>query len=438
MNPLFIRPILLLVLFLNPFPLAAQPQSGPSRVEITAEQVLAINGKKVFTIGLTLPPAPDAAAPSGKPALQEFRDAGVVFIRTGPMRGPPGGATARWDERWVPTEKRYMDAAARAGMYTLPWLKELSHIEPGDVEKERRLRRIVRMFREHPGLGVWKGEDEPQWAELNGNKDLVPGLKRAYDIIREEDPNHPVWIVQAPRVTVDQLRRHNPTHDIAGVDIYPISYPPGQHVPKDDNKQISMVGDYTRKMVEVVEGSKPVWLTLQVAWSGVTNPGRTLRFPTFPEQRFMTYHAIINGARGLIYFGGNIASTLSDQDQRLGWNWTFWTRVLRPVIEEVGDRSPLAEALCAPISGRPIKAVGPGIELTVREVGEDIFLLACSREPLKTTEVEFTGLPDGVDAGEVLYEAPRRVQVAEGRFKDWFAPWEVHVYKFSRGTARKR
>ena len=64
----------------------------------------------------------------------------------------------------------------------------------------------------------------------------------------------------------------------------------------------------------------------------------------------MTYDAIINGARGLVYFGGGIQSTLNERDKPLGYNWTFWDRVLRPVIEEVGDKSPLAAALCAPDS----------------------------------------------------------------------------------------
>ena len=413
----------------------SSPGFAATKVIIGPNHVLSINGKPTFTIGFTLPPAPEAKAYNGKPALEEFRDAGAVFIRTGPMLDHTGEWKGSWDERWIATEKRYMDAAASAGMYTLPWLKELSHIEKDDVEKEQKLRQIIRMFKDHDGLGVWKGEDEPQWAELNskGKKDLTAGLKRAYDIIREEDPNHPVWIVQAPRGTVAQLKRHNVAYDIGGVDIYPISYPPGIHVPDDDNKEISMVGDYTRKMIAVVEDRKPIWLTLQVAWSGVTKPGKTLRFPTFHEERFMTYQAIINGARGLIYFGGNLPMTLNEQDKPLGWNWTYWRRVLRPIIEEVGDKSPLAEALVAPESKLPIKAGGEGIEFCVREVGKDIFILACSREPNQTAEIEFTGLPNDVSAtGEVMYESPRKVQAADGAFKDWFAPYEVHVYKFSR------
>src|SRR5439155_22816703 len=143
----------------------------------------------------------------------------------------------------------------------------------------------------------------------------------------------------APPGTVETMRPYNATADITGADIYPVGYPPGTHslLP---NKEISMVGDYTRRMMEVAGGAMPVWMILQIAWSGVINPGKTLRFPTFAQERFMAYQAIINGARGLIFFGGHIVAAWSAEDARLGWGWRFWNRVLRPVIEEIGDQSP--------------------------------------------------------------------------------------------------
>ena len=47
-------------------------------------------------------------------------------------------------------------------------------------------------------MGVWKGADEPEWGKLP-----VEPLVRAYRIVKELDPDHPVWIVQAPRGTVE-------------------------------------------------------------------------------------------------------------------------------------------------------------------------------------------------------------------------------------------
>jgi hypothetical protein len=170
-------------------------------------------------------------------------------------------------------------------------------------------------------------------------------------------------------------------------------------------------------------------MVLQIAWSGVVKPGKTLRFPTFPEERFMTYQAIINGARGVFYFGGNLAASLSDADKPYGWNWTFWRRVLRPVIEEIGSHSPLYPALVAPDSKLPVTCPAPGIEFLVREINDEVFVLACKREG-ETAQVTFSGLPKGPKMGDVMFESPRTVEVKDGKFTDWFGPFEVHVYRF--------
>ena len=157
--------------------------------------------------------------------------------------------------------------------------------------------------------------------------------------------------------------------------------------------------------------------------------------PTFPEERFMTYNAIINGARGVNYFGGANRLSLNERDAKLGYNWTFWERVLKPLLAEINANGPLAEALVAPNSTLPIKCQtkeGAGIELCSREVGDDLYILAASKEPRLTQQVEFTGLPSSAGEGVVIFEEPRKVAARNGTLKDWFAPWDVHAYKFKK------
>jgi hypothetical protein len=329
-----------------------------------------------------------------------------------------------WTDAAIAKEKAYLDTAARNGMYCATNLRELSSLPDGNAKREAALRRLLGELKSHPGLGVWKGVDEPEW----GKHPLEP-MRRAYDLIHQVDPDHPIFVVQAPRGTVESMRAYDPSLDITGADIYPISYPPGTHSLLE-NKSISMVGDYTRRMRDVA-GHKPVWMVLQISFSGTIKPGKTLRFPTFPETRFMTYQAIVNGARGLLYFGGHIEKSLTPADARLGWNWTHWHRVLRPVVEEIGSKSPLYPALTAPDSPLPIKCDTPGVEFVAREVGGDLFLLACKREG-DTVQARFTGLPADRAHADVLYESPRTVDAKDGTLTDWFAPFEVHVYRFGR------
>lgn len=387
-----------------------------SHVTIDSNLVLNINGQKVFPIGFSPPPPPDGKTPDGKNAIEELADAGANFMRTGAQQDG-------WNEQTLQREQEYLDVAARYGLFCMPYLRE--HARVSSDAQAAKLRTIINRFKNSPALGAWKGADEPQWGKIP----LMP-LLRARQIIREEDPNHPVVIIQAPRGTVESLRNYDATGDIMGVDIYPVSYPPGTHSLLTD-KDISLVGDHARVISEAVQGKQPFWMILQISWSGVLKPGKTLRFPTFPQERFMTYEAIINGARGLFYFGGANEKSLSDRDQKLGWNWTFWNRVLDPVIEEIGTRSPLYPALVAPDSKRPIKVSGgDGMEFCVREANGELFLLACRRSN-ETKKVEFSGLPASIKSGDVLYEAPRTVEVKDGKFTDWFAPFDVHAYRFN-------
>lgn len=396
--------------------LTAASALAASQTTINSDLVLAIDGRKIFPIGFTLPPPPDGTTPEGRNAIEELAAAGATFMRTGAQGGD-------WDDATIAREQKYLDAAARYGLHCLPYLRELARVET-DAQAAP-LRALIRRFKDHPGLGAWKGDDEPEWAK----RPLAP-LIRARQIVAEEDPHHPIVIIHAPRGTVESLRRYNVTGDILGLDIYPIGYPPGANslLP---NKAISMVGDYTRMMGEVAAGQQPVWMVLQIAWSGVIKPGKTLRFPTFPEERFMTYQAIINGARGLLYFGGNLEASLSETDRKYGWNWTFWRRVLRPVIEEIGAHSPLYPALLVGDATLPVACRQAGIEFRVREVNGELFLIACKRAG-ETALVEFTGLPPTAAAGEVMFESPRKVEAKEGKFADWFAPFDVHVYRFKR------
>jgi hypothetical protein len=170
-------------------------------------------------------------------------------------------------------------------------------------------------------------------------------------------------------------------------------------------------------------------MSLQISWAGTSGPGKTLRMPTFPQERYMAYAAIVSGARGINFQGGERVRSLNERDSKLGWNWTHWKKVMRPLLEELGAKSPLQPALVAANSRLPIKVAGAtDIDFCVREVGDEVFILAAKREGT-TVKVRFTGLPAMKISGAVLFEEPRKVEVKNGAFDDWFGPNEVHVYR---------
>jgi hypothetical protein len=410
-----------------------------------ATGVLLVDGRELFPLILSDGPPLGATAPSGGDALAELAAGGASFIRTG---------RSIWSsesiDQQIAAEREVLDAAAAHGLHC--WL-QLGNVPDlsgrGLAANEQLLTGIVSGLKDHPALGAWKGVDEP----ANPNRPArvpVAGMVRAYQKLRETDPGHPVVVTQAPVGTVARLAPYRPAFDITGADIYPVSYPPGKHA-GGPNRDIGVVGDVTRKMVKAA-GRKPVWMTLQIAWSGVIpsqeHPGNVPRFPTLNQERFMAYQAIVNGARGLAFFGGHITQVARPADAQAGWNWTFWELVLRPLLAELTSAS-VAPALVAPAGAKAVKAGSKDVELVTREAGGFLYVIAVRRSG-GTTRVSFSGLPrrhDGrpITGGQVLFEYVqdplpppvepsgqtfRTVRVEAGRFRDWFAQHDVHVYRF--------
>ena len=394
-----------------------------------------------FPIGLSNGPPSAGTAPSGRNGLAEVAAAGVNLIRSG-----RGDWNAQQLDAQIAAERKLLDGLASHGLHGWSWLGDLTNLPPGPSSPQaQQLAKLADSLQGHPALAAYKGVDEPR-NPFRGAKWIRPdGLVRGYQRLKQIDPAHPIVIVQAPLGTVAQLVPYRPAFDITGADVYPVSYPPGEHT-QTANTDISVVGDVTKKMVQAA-GGKPVWMTLQIAWSGVTptqqNPDRVPRFPTLQAERFMAYQAIVNGARGLVFFGGHLTEIATPADAAAGWNWTFWERVLRPVVEELSSTM-LAPALAAANAKLTVKASVAGIELLVREAGGFLYLIAVRRSGA-TSRVRFTGLPNQVADGAVLFEyvqepppppiqpghqAFRVVPVASGSFSDWFAPHDVHVYRF--------
>lgn len=399
--------------------LFAAAQQNVLHVKTQTDGRIYVDDAPTFSIGFTSGPPTGAIAPDGTNAMKKLEQEGHVFQL---WYCPP--------RKWGPAKEAELDALLREadqeGMQVVISIDDLQKIKPGDAAKTAELERVVRKYRNNPSVIFWKGADEPQWGKVP-----VQNLQTYRDTVHRLDPNHPIWITQAPRGTVNDWKPYSPFFDIGAVDLYPISYPPGSHS-GIANKSLSAVGDYELRIRQATDDAKPTMMILQICWSGVARPGNTLRMPTFPEERYMTYQSIIDGARSLVYFGGNVHACQNTRDAGYGWNWNFYDRVLKPVLDELRPDAPLYPALIAPKSPLPVHVDGSsGLEYTVREAGSYVYLLAAEREG-PTVHVTFSGLPANVSQGDVLYESPRTVKVVNGQFTDWFGPNEVHVYRFRR------
>jgi len=301
------------------------------------------------------------------------------------------------------------------------------------------LDQVVNTFKGHPGLGAWKGSDEPAHAHVP-----AAGCVAVYHHLKQLDPHHPVVLIEAPRgpgptlqspdrpLTVAAVRPYAAACDVHGIDIYAI--PPGAHAGGPPvNTDISVVGDMTA-LIDRASPQKAIWTTLQIAWTG-TLPPHPVIFPTLQQARFMAYDAIISGARGLFFFGGHLKGAMNAADRARGWNWTYWNDVQRQLLQELSDADH-RRALLAPRAQLTITADAPDIALTARTAAGFLYLIAIRKSPSANGRIHFRGLPAGISHGTVLAHPAgnpaRSVTVANRGFTDPspFAPHNARVYRF--------
>jgi hypothetical protein len=147
----------------------------------------------------------------------------------------------------------------------------------------------------------------------------------------------------------------------------------------------------------------------------------------------MIYDAIVNGARGLAFFGGDNPHCWTRRDRARGWNWTFWDGTLGRLVAEIGSRSPLGPALVAAGSTRRLVTSDPTTQAisrtdTSRTGVRELWVIA-ARYGLGTRSVTIRGVRRAIGPGTVYGEG-RRIRLVRGSLTDRFRQWGVHVYRF--------
>jgi hypothetical protein len=377
-----------------------------------------LDGRPTFPIVLAKGPPADG--------FGEVAAAGVNFVKVGPA-GP-------WTDAEVAEAIAANRAAAAHGLHTWVNLSSLSAATPWSWEEER-LRHVIGTLEADPSgsaIGLWKGADEPwrflvepSWLRFAFCLGTGRGRRAWCEGRPPLDRDH-LWVtVQAPRGGIPRLQRYGAVTDIHGINRYPIAI--GSHDPN-----LRDVGLWTNRLAWATP-NRAVWTTLQVCWSWSFDAVGNFTLPTFAQERFMAYDAIVNGARALAFYGGNNPKCWTTSDTLRGWNWTFWEQALEPLVRELGAHSPLAPALVRPGSTRWLRTSDPTAQVISRSgSGGDLWVIA-ARSGEGTEDVTITGLPRWATRAEVYTEG-RSIEAANGVLTDRFDRWAVHVYRFRRLT----
>ena len=372
-----------------------------------------LDGRKTFPIVLAKGPPSDG--------LREVASAGVNFVKVGPVKG--------WTDADIAETIGWNRAAAAADIYTWINLSSLSRARPGGWQEEL-LRHVVGSLqadRSAAAIGMWKGVDEP-WrfrvrpSSLRFAYCLATGRgERRWCAGRLPIDRDHLWVtVQAPRAGVWSLASYSEVTDVHGVNHYPIAI-------GDPDPELGEVGSWTN-VLRWATPNRAVWTTLQICWSWSYDAAGNIALPTFEQERFMVYDAILNGAHALAFYGGQNPKCWGQLDGAGGWNWTFWERVLKRLVREINAGSPIAPALTSPGSTRVLRASDPTVQaISRRGRGGDRWVIA-ARTGEGSQTVTISGLPAGA-AGATVYTEDRSVPIVGGSLTDTFDRFAVHVYR---------
>jgi hypothetical protein len=401
---------------------------GGSVMRIGAGGTFLVNGRATFPIALNGPPPLTSRTPWGRKGLDQVVSAGVNFFVVGPSR-------KQWTLADIAAVKAWDEAAAIRGVHTIVSLARVSAARP-DSRDAGLLWKIVSSLtsgRSSRGLGFWKGADEPLWARVP-----AAALRYAYCRVTSRgrrrwcagkpplDLAH-LWLtIQAPYGDQDALAAYNAVTDVAGVDVFPVS----THTRTPDLHQ---VGLWTRTLASISR-NHATWTTLEICSGHSYYRHGGYVVPTRRQERYMIYDAIINGARGLGFYGGDHPRCWNTTDRTHGWNWSYWQTTLSPLISQISAGSPLASALLHPATTRRLRSNDPTLE-AISRTGHGLWIIAAnSSNQLKT--ITITGLPN-LGHGSV-YTENRHITINQHQLTDHYQPWQVHIYHFKSLAARGR
>lgn len=398
----------------------------PEKVSLRDDHTVLVGGKPFFPIGLYY-------------CAEEFEDDSGKLLKQ--LRGY--GFNTLGYYRWgTPNAKKELDRAHTAGFKV--WVRGHDGFDLSVPNAEKGALEQVRALRTHPALLFWEFQDEPIL-----NKVSVEGSRKGYELVKKEDPDHPMLVVEWPGAT-DRFHLWKGIGDIYATDLYPI--PRERKYGRLPNHDITQMRDYIAALKKGY-GEKPVLLVLQ-AWAWEPLKDGEKGYPTVRESRFMAYQAVIHGAKGLHYYGQvhctkpNSAASLWSQskdpatakkefEECLRLNSLFWERH-KPFFQELEKVSAIfvlrdAKAADAITVAKQDPAGERGIEGVTKQGEKGPILLAVNADTkARTATFRLPAAAREAKEVHVLFEN-RMLAVKDGEFTDKFEPYDTHVYSTEPG-----
>lgn len=390
------------------------------------------------TLGLLVPIASVAAVSVVQLHAQppEQRPSPYAQWRNGPPSDPGYFPIAVWLQS-PSNARRYLQAGINLyiGLWQGPTEEQLAALAEAGMPVICDQNEVGLRHRDNPIIVGWMHGDEPDNAQpLPGNQGWGPPIPperiiEDYGRIRAADPTRPVLLNLGQGVAWDGwygrgVRTNHPEDypeyvkggDIVSFDIYPVVH---------DHPDIAGNLWYVPYGVDRLRGwagpERVVWNCIECARISNVNVK-----PTPAQVRAEVWMSLIHGSQGIIYFVHQFEPTFCE------WALLEDPELLEAVTALNAEIRKLAPVLNSPTvpDGASCVSDAPDVPvdiMTKRYGGATYVFAVAMRDAATDATITVHGVPAGAHV-EVLGEG-RRLELANGRFSDHFAPYEVHLYR---------
>jgi hypothetical protein len=288
--------------------------------------------------------------------------------------------------------------------------------------------------KDDPIIIGWMHGDEPDNAqELPGGKGYGPPIPpariiREYEDVRKADSSRPVLLNLGRCVACEECpdrgvrsghledyAEYAKGSDIVSFDVYPVA-----NLPPRFRGQLDLVARGVERLVKWTEDRKVVWNCIEC--TNIGGKGKA----TPKQVKAEVWMSLVHGSRGIIYFVHEFEPKFDEHALLDDPAMLAAVTALNRQIQE------LAPALNCPTLQDMLKVESSNeavpVATMVKKHGGATYVFAVAMKP-GATEAAFTfeGLPAGAQI-EVLGEG-RKIEPADGKFKDRFDEWDVHLYR---------
>ena len=269
-----------------------------------------------------------------------------------------------------------------------------------DPESEKIFRAAAAAARENPLLAFRYFADEPEIGGVSAD-----GLRHAADIVRDEDPYHPLIVSND---TVAGVRHYAGAGEINGLHPYPS---PEKNRKRSNFNRVVAFMDSARSFNASRKDPQSIFY-LQQGFNYGDWGNRNSRIPTFDEIRTQFYLSVILGGRGIIFY-----TRSSEHYPEIGIG----------AAETGKEFAALEDVLTA--DDDPAGKNSGKVRTLVKKLNGEIWIFAAYTQD--GVHEETFSMPELGNRKLQVWREDRAVAASDGTFRDTFRNFDVHIYTTS-------